>query len=203
MRLYACSTNPGKLKEFALAAKKCGREDLTIEALPGLQSIVPPQETGSTFEENASLKAAYYSKFCTELVLADDSGLEVHALADAPGVHSARFAGPGASKAANNDLLLRKLERESDRRAQFVCVIAVARSGQVLHTARGYLEGEILRVPRGTNGFGYDPLFYYAPFECTLAEVSADRKFAVSHRGNALRATFHWLFANGESLKTR
>jgi XTP/dITP diphosphohydrolase len=190
MILYACSTNAGKLRDFALASREAGVAGLVIEPLPGLRDIAPPEENGSTFEENARLKAAYYSRFTSELVFADDSGIEVDALGGAPGVYSARYAGPEATDAANNELLLRNLEGVTDRAARFVCVIALARDGRVLETVRGSVEGEILRAPRGEGGFGYDPLFFYPPRRCAFAELSAEEKFAVSHRGNALRALF-------------
>ncbi len=182
MILYACSSNPGKLKDFALLS------DVRAEPLPNLNSIPPPDETGATFEENACLKAVYYSKFTPEFVFADDSGLEVDALNGAPGVHSARYAGLDASDSENNALLLRNLANHARRSARFVCVIALARQGQVLRTFRGAVDGEILTAPRGQNGFGYDPVFYYAPFGCSFGELTPERKFAVSHRGQALRA---------------
>jgi XTP/dITP diphosphohydrolase len=188
MILYACSSNPGKLKDFALAACPAA-----IEPLPGLSAIQAPEETGSTFEENARLKARYYSRFTPELVFADDSGIEVDALRGAPGVRSARYAGPSATDAENNSLLLRNLETASDRCARFICVITLARAGVVLGTFGGVVEGEILRAPRGFGGFGYDPLFFYSPFGCAFAELTPEKKFSVSHRGKALRALCEFL----------
>jgi XTP/dITP diphosphohydrolase len=186
MILYACSSNPGKLKDFALAT-------IHAEPLPNLRDIVPPEETGATFEENARLKAVYYSGFTPELVFADDSGLEVDALNGAPGVHSARYAGLRATDDENNELLLRNLANTSRRSARFVCVLALAYQGQVLETFRRSVEGEILCAPRGHGGFGYDPLFFYPPLGCAFAELAPERKFAVSHRGNALRALAAYL----------
>ncbi len=193
MIVYACTTNTGKLREFRLGARDANANGLSIEALPGIAEIHPPEETGAAFEENASLKAGYYSGFTSELVFADDSGLEVDALGGAPGVYSARYAGPNATDAANNDLLLQGLESVEDRNARFVCVIAVARAGRVLKTFRAAVEGEILRQPRGSGGFGYDPLFFCPAFGRTLAEAAPDEKFSVSHRGQALRAMIAWL----------
>ena len=190
--LYACSTNAGKIREFALAASQSGASGIVIKAIPGLESIPPPEETESTFEENARLKALYYSQFTDEIVFADDSGLEVDSLGGAPGVYSARFAGPNATDAANNELLLRRLEHHADRSARFVCALAAARRQQIVHTVRATVEGEILSAPRGRNGFGYDPLFFYPPFQRTLAEVSDEEKFRVSHRGKALRELLGW-----------
>ncbi len=191
-KLYACSTNSGKLREFALAANRCGVSDISIGPLPNLKSIPPPEENGASFEENAILKACYYSHRTDEIVFADDSGLEVEALGGAPGIYSARFAGPGASDEANNALLLEKLRNERNRRARFVCSLAAAWRGRALRTFQGTVEGEILDGPRGQNGFGYDPLFFYPPFNCSLAEVSAEEKFNISHRGKALCHLLRW-----------
>ncbi|HTU44562.1 MAG TPA: RdgB/HAM1 family non-canonical purine NTP pyrophosphatase [Bryobacteraceae bacterium] len=188
MTVYACSSNPGKLREFALAAP-----GVRVETLPNLGNIAPPEETGTTFEENARLKAVYYSALTPELIFADDSGLEVDALAGAPGVHSARYAGPHATDAENNALLLRNLGNQARRSARFVCVIALAHLGQVLQTFSGSVDGEILLAPRGAGGFGYDPLFFYPPFGCSFAELVPEQKFAVSHRGNALRSLARYL----------
>src|SRR4051794_5156960 len=152
MIVHLCSSNPGKLKELALAAQ--GGE-LEVLPLPGLRDISPPEETGSTFEENASDKALHYSQFTSELVVADDSGLQVDALSGGPGVFSARFAGPNASDGENNALLLELMRDEERRTARFVCVVVAAKAGKRLFTARGEVEGEILREPRGPGGFGY------------------------------------------------
>jgi XTP/dITP diphosphohydrolase len=158
-----------------------------------MRDIPASPEDGVTFEENAAQKAIYYSCFAEGLLFADDSGLEVDALSGAPGVYSARYAGEHAGDAANNALLLERLEHHSDRAARFVCVIALAESGKLIRTFRGTVEGEILRAPRGAGGFGYDPLFFYPPFGQTLAEVPDEHKFAVSHRGYALREMLAWL----------
>jgi XTP/dITP diphosphohydrolase len=191
--LYYCSSNPGKLREFALAAEQASDLACRIEPLPGLKQIPPPAEDGSSFEENAASKAIYYSRFTPELLFADDSGLEVEALAGAPGIHSARFAGPNATDAENNKLLLERLAQHSDRRARFVCVLALARQGSLLAHFRGTVEGEILHQPRGANGFGYDPLFFYPPLARSFGEIDPARKFPVSHRGRALSALFQYL----------
>ena len=187
MILYACSSNKGKLREFALASAEADRADIQIEALPNLHAIAPPEETGATFEENAVLKALYYSRFTGEYVFADDSGLEVDALGGNPGVYSARYAGPEATDEDNNRLLLRKLAAANTRAASFVCVIALAREGKLITTVSGVVAGEILEEVRGSGGFGYDPLFYYPPLERTFGEMGQAEKFAVSHRGKATR----------------
>jgi XTP/dITP diphosphohydrolase len=173
--LYGATKNPGKLREFE------------ADPVPDLASIAPPDETGNTFEENAVLKAVYYSHFADEHVFADDSGLEVDALQGAPGVYSARFAGPDATDDDNNRLLLSRLRDVDNRTARYVCVIALAYRGDVIGTFRGEVEGRIVDEPRGQNGFGYDPYFYYPPFGCTFGEATHDQKQLVSHRGQALR----------------
>jgi XTP/dITP diphosphohydrolase len=195
--LYACTTNTGKLREFLHTAPLSSKHRFTIEPLPDIRSIAPPEENGDTFEENSKLKALYYSGFTENLVFADDSGLEVDALHGAPGVRSARYAGEHATDAQNNALLLDRLEAASDRSARFVCVISLAQNGRILHTTRGVVEGVMLHEQRGHNGFGYDPLFFCPAVGKTLAEATEDEKFQVSHRGNALRALIEKLTTTG------
>jgi XTP/dITP diphosphohydrolase len=190
MVLYLCSSNKAKLKELSLAAQG---GSLEVLPLPGLREIPPPEETGSTFEENASEKALYYSQFTPELVVADDSGLEVDALNGAPGVFSARLAGPEAQDYENNALLLDLLSRQEERKARFVCAVVAAQQGRCLFTTRGEVEGEILTAPQGSNGFGYDPLFFYPPFGRSFAELTSDEKLRVSHRGKAMAALLQFL----------
>ena len=184
MKIYCASGNAGKLREFRLAGELLG---IDIEPLPGIQSLEAPEETGTTFEENACLKAVYYSRFAAGPLFADDSGLEVDAVDGEPGVYSARYAGQHATDEANNGLLLERLADKSDRKGRFVCVIALAEAGVIRATFRGTVEGEILREASGPRGFGYDPLFFYPPFEASFGEVDDASKFSVSHRGNALR----------------
>ena len=180
MKLYCATSNPGKLREFRQAAQcEVEIEPIFVEA---------PEETGSTFEENATAKALYYSRHAPGRIFADDSGLEVDALGGEPGVHSARFAGPEADSEMNNRLLIARLQGVENRKARFVCVVALAEQGRLIGTFRGEVEGRIVDEGRGTNGFGYDPYFYSEPFGCTLGEADAERKFEVSHRGRALRA---------------
>lgn len=188
MTLYVCSTNTGKLRDFKLAARQAKRSDIEISPLPQLREISAPAEDGTTFAENAAAKALYYSNYSEEAVLADDSGLEVEALHGAPGVYSARYAGPGASDEDNNNALLRDLGNQSHREARFVCVLALALRGHVLMTAQGAVEGEVLEAPRGNGGFGYDPLFFYRPLRRSFGELSLEEKFSVSHRGRAFHA---------------
>jgi XTP/dITP diphosphohydrolase len=193
MRVYCATGNAGKLREFRLALQGL----VEVETAPGLDSLVAPEETGVTFEENAALKALYYAKYCDGLVFTDDSGLEVDALGGDPGVYSARFAGPEASDQDNNHLLLENLQGVKERSARFVCVIALARGVRILQTFRGEVEGEILLTARGENGFGYDPLFYYPPFGCSFGEAPVKSKMEVSHRGKALAKMLAYL--KGES----
>ena len=181
MKLYCATTNSGKLHEFQLAL-----QDFKVQPLPGLASIAAPEETGATIEENANQKALYYSKYCDGYLFVDDSGLEVDALGGAPGVYSARFAGPHATDAENNRLLLDRIREATNRDARFVCVVALADSGRLIRTFRGEVDGRLLEAPRGTNGFGYDPLFFYPPFESTFGEAPLERKMEVSHRARAL-----------------
>ena len=190
MKVWCATGNPGKLREFHLAGELLG---VDVEALPDLRSIPAPEETGATFEENARLKAAYYSRFAPGLLFADDSGLAVDALGGEPGVYSARYAGERATDADNNRLVLERLADNPHRTARFVCVIALANGGEVVETFRGEVEGELLHEARGPAGFGYDPLFYYPPFGCSFGEVDGERKFAVSHRGIAVRAMLRFL----------
>lgn len=175
-----------------MAAVRFGHPGIEILPLETGNAIEPVEETGETFEANAILKATYYSQHVPGLLFADDSGLEVSALNGDPGVRSARFAGPAATDAVNNELLLERLRGISKREARFVCVIAVARQGQLIKTFQGAVEGRILEAQRGTGGFGYDPLFYYPAFDCSFGEVSSDRKLLVSHRGRALQQMLGW-----------
>lgn len=197
--VLVATSNAGKIRDFAGAAATHG---LTIATLSDFDSLEQVVEDGTTFEENARKKAEGYSKAARgELVLADDSGLEVDALQGAPGIYSARYASgdPNAANAghddgANNARVLREMTTipPEKRTARFVCVIAAARDGQTVQTFRGTVEGFILEAPRGTNGFGYDPLFYFPEIGKTLAELSPEAKAQFSHRGEAFRAFLHW-----------
>ncbi len=183
--LYLASANPGKWREFRQAAASCG---IALELLPHLREWPPCVEDGETFEANARRKALHYSAWTDGWVLADDSGLCVEALGGAPGVHSARYAGPGASDAANNAKLMAELRHvPPPRRAHYACVLAVAERGRIRFVTEGRADGFILDAPRGSNGFGYDPYFFYPPLGQTFAELGAREKFEVSHRGIAFR----------------
>jgi len=193
-RALIATSNPGKLRDFAGAAAAHG---ITVAALPDFDSLPGVCEDGATFEANARKKAEHYSRFASgKIVLADDSGLEVDALGGAPGVHSARYAATSpagnADDHANNARLLCELARVADRRARFVCVIAAARNGRTLATFRGEALGRVLQVSRGSGGFGYDPLFFLPALGKTFAELTAEEKAAVSHRGAAFRKFLEW-----------
>lgn len=189
--VYAATGNAGKLREFAGHAES----GIEVLPLPGFETIAPCEETGKTFEANARLKAEYYSKHADDLVFADDSGLEVAALRGGPGVYSARFAGPMATDEENNARLLAALAGVPEllRGASYVCVIALARQGEILATFKGTASGVILDEPRGAGGFGYDPYFLFSPLNQTFAEITAEEKWKHSHRGDAFRKMLAFL----------
>ena len=198
-RVLIATSNPGKLRDFAGAAAAHGIE---IAVLPGFASLPLVVDDGLTFEANARKKAEVYSRHAPgEIVLADDSGLEVDALGGAPGVHSARYAAEephlaesNSDDEANNARLLHELTNvpPGKRAARFVCVIAAARDGTTLEVFRGQAEGVILDAPRGSNGFGYDPLFYFPQIQKTFAELATQEKAGYSHRGAAFRQFLSW-----------
>jgi non-canonical purine NTP pyrophosphatase (RdgB/HAM1 family) len=188
--LLIATSNAGKVREFR---EMLGDGLFDWGDLSQHPNFTPVEETGQTFLANACLKAQGYAKQFQTCALADDSGLEVDALAGAPGVHSARWAelkGSGKGDVDNNKTLLRQLESVPDERrtGRFVCVLALADpGGRIILSARDSVEGRILRIPRGSNGFGYDPLFFIEPLGRTTAELSPREKHEVSHRGKALR----------------
>jgi XTP/dITP diphosphohydrolase len=200
-RVLVATSNEGKIRDLAGAAKA---HDIEIATLPDFAALPSVIEDGLTFEANARKKAEHYSHYSQgELVIADDSGLEVDALQGAPGVRSARYASDehspdeesgNSDDEANNARLLRELHDvpEEFRTGRFVCVIAVARNGHTLETFQGKAEGIILHSPRGQNGFGYDPLFFFPQIEKTFAELSAEEKAKYSHRGAAFRQFLEW-----------
>ncbi len=207
MRLYVATTNSGKLRDFARAAEEHRlvseanpqtSDPIRIEPLPTLSAIPAPPEDEPTFEANARSKAIYYSLYASGLlVLADDSGLEVAALDGAPGVRSARYAADlvhsseaSTPDARNNAALLHALVGvpEVHRQARYRCVLALARDGEVLLTAEGRVEGRILTEPRGSGGFGYDPLFLLPQLNRTMSELPPSDRLALNHRGRALKA---------------
>jgi XTP/dITP diphosphohydrolase len=209
--LFLASSNPGKLREFREAAAARG---VAVEALPGFADFAACVEDGTTFEENARKKAVYYSRNSPGWVFADDSGLCVDALDGAPGVYSARFAGPQATDEQNNQRLLAEIHqlevgvrhgeplqqsgRRANRAAHYLCVIALAEAGQVLTVVEGRADGVIIDEPRGTGGFGYDPYVLYPSLGKTFAEMLPKEKFSVSHRGVAFRKLLDYLCTYGQ-----
>ena len=159
-----------------------------IELLPAYRQLPVAVEDGATFEENAIKKALHYGPHAGGLLFADDSGLEVEALGGAPGVYSARYSGPHATDESNNRLLLERLRGAANRKARFVCAIALVEGERVVGVYHGAVEGVILDEGRGSGGFGYDPLFYCPAFGCTFGEATGEQKFSLSHRGQAMRA---------------
>jgi XTP/dITP diphosphohydrolase len=187
MELLLATRNQHKTRELRQLLGK----DFEVIDLSAFPEISMPNETGSTFAENATLKALTVSKhrdLQNHLVIADDSGLEVDALDGAPGIYSARYAGEYAGDATNIEKLLRELTGVQDRSACFRCVIALTRTGKVLGTYEGMVKGTIVDLPRGTAGFGYDPIFQPNGFTQTFAEMPADHKNKISHRARAMAA---------------
>jgi XTP/dITP diphosphohydrolase len=194
--LLVATTNPGKLREIRRILEAL---PIDVRSLADLPRVAEPEETGATFEENARQKALHYSAATHLPVVAEDSGLEIDALDGAPGIHSARFAAVEAPEYPDKFRLIYRLLRQRvgavESAARFVCAVALADGGRVVFQARGAVEGRIVEPPRGAGGFGYDPIFYYPPFGATLAEVDADQKASVSHRGAAFRQVREYLLA--------
>jgi len=195
VKLYLASSNRGKLAEYrALAQTLAPVCAIEVELLPRFETFSPFEEDAPSFAENAAGKALHYSRFRDGLIFADDSGLVVPALGGAPGVHSARYAGPNATSPERNAKLLAALRGKpaDERKAHFVCAIALTEHGRARAIVTASVHGEILEAPRGTAGFGYDPVFYFPPLEKAFAEIPAAEKNQHSHRGQAFRklATF-------------
>ncbi len=190
--IVLATTNPNKVREI-----RAMLQGLTVEivGLDGFDAIVPPEETGATFEANAALKARYYAKATGLPAIAEDSGLEIDALNGQPGVASARFGGVESSYPEKFARLYAMLDAVGDREspARFVCAVALADREEIRFVTRGTVEGRISPEPRGHHGFGYDPIFFFPPEGRTLAEVDDDVKRAVSHRGAAFRVLRTWL----------
>jgi XTP/dITP diphosphohydrolase len=186
IRAFLATSNPGKLREYSLLASEFNFE---LELLPNFRETPAFEESAPTFAENAAGKALHYSKYSSGIVIADDSGLVVPALGGAPGVHSARYAGPNATDSDRVRKLLREMEGKEgeERRARFVCDTAEACEGRVIAVVSDFAEGTLTKEPRGTDGFGYDPIFYFEQFGCTYAETTREIKNRYSHRGKAFR----------------
>jgi len=189
VRLLVATTNRHKVREIRALLSGIGVDLVTLDAWP---AVAAPDETGLTFEENARAKALYYASATGELTVAEDSGLEIDALGGAPGVESARFGGVETTYPEKFELIYDRLRAAGriDSPARFVCALALTRGKgvpEVVFASRGVVEGRIAPAPSGAGGFGYDPIFFYPPYGCTLAEATAEQKSAVSHRGQAFR----------------
>jgi XTP/dITP diphosphohydrolase len=183
MKLLLATRNQNKTREFAQVL--C--PNFTLRDLTSVCNLPEIRETGRTFEENAKIKATAISKiFPDEMVIADDSGLEVTSLEGAPGIFSARYAGENVNDRRNLEKLLRELQGATERSARFRCVIALAKNGKLMTTVAGEVAGTITKSPRGEHGFGYDPIFIPEGFEETFAELPSERKNAISHRAKAV-----------------
>jgi len=199
-RLLIATTNRDKLTEIR---RLLGAPTIDLITLRDLPFVAEPDETGTTFEENARLKALYYDAAFPSTgaeghyTVAEDSGLVIDALDGEPGIHSSRFVRPDASYAEKFAEIYRRLDEAPgvERTARFVCAVSVVDHGVVTFETTGIVEGEIADAPRGTGGFGYDPIFYYPQYGMTLAEVSAEQKLRVAHRGVAIGKLAGWLEA--------
>ncbi len=194
LRLFVASSNQGKLREYRALAEPAG-SSIDIDFIPIFGSLDVFEEIWPTIAENAVGKALHYSRFADGIVIADDSGLVVPALGGAPGVHSARYAGPDASDAERVEKVLREMrgKKGEDRRARFVCVVAVAEAGNMLGLFSAASEGILLEEPRGERGFGYDPIFFFPALGKTYAEISREEKNYHSHRGKAFYKALDFL----------
>jgi XTP/dITP diphosphohydrolase len=196
--LFAASSNQGKLREYRALAEPAGAS-VDLAFLPNFNLLPVFDEIWPTFAENAAGKALHYSRFASGIVIADDSGLVVPALGGAPGVHSARYAGANASDADRIRKLLGEMRGKTgeERQARFVCVVAVAEEGKMRGLFSASAEGTLLDEPRGQDGFGYDPIFFFPALEKTYAEISREEKNLYSHRGKAFRKALDFLLAAG------
>jgi XTP/dITP diphosphohydrolase len=194
LRLLVASSNQGKLREYRALAEPAGAT-VDLAFIPDFDSLPVFEEIWPTFAENAAGKARHYSRFAEGLVIADDSGLVVPALGGAPGVHSARYAGPGASDADRIRKLMGEMrgKKKEERRAHFVCVVAVAESRKVRGLFSASSQGILLEEPRGQHGFGYDPIFFFPALGKTYAEISREEKNLYSHRGKAFHKALDFL----------
>jgi XTP/dITP diphosphohydrolase len=193
--LLIATTNPGKVREIVAILEGLPFRLLTLRDVPAPPE---PEETGKTFGENARLKARYYGAATGFVSVADDSGLEIDALDNAPGVHSARWYGDDYPAKFRKIQELFRARGVSGSAARFVCHVALAKHDRILYETEAFVAGDIVAEPRGTNGFGYDPVFFHPPSGCTLAELDGRAKAAVSHRGQAFSALRAHLVAHPE-----
>ena len=195
MRLFIATTNRDKLREIRHILSDVDAEILSLQ---DVAAVPEPEETGDTFQDNARLKALYYDAYAPDgaYTVAEDSGLVIDALDGEPGVRSARFLRPDASYPERFREIYKRLAElpgRPTRSARFVCAVTVVRQGRIVHETTGTVEGEVASEPRGSGGFGYDPILYYPPYKATLAEVDEADKLAVAHRGEAFRKLADWI----------
>ena len=183
MKIFLATKNTGKINEFK---RLVDGKNIEVLSILDSEDIPEVEEDGETFEENSQKKAVEIAKYLNMCTISDDSGLCVNYLDGAPGVYSARYSGENADDSKNMDKLLKDLEGVNERAAKFVSVVSLARPDGSVYSYRGEADGEIMHERHGTNGFGYDPIFYVPEFGCTTAELSEEQKNAVSHRGKAL-----------------
>ena len=190
MKLLVATSNPGKVREIRGLLSGAPVDLVTLDSLPAIEE---PEETGQTFAENARLKALYYNQVTGLASVADDSGLEITALDGAPGIHSSRWHGTTYQDKFDRIYQLLQERGASGSAARFVCAVALAVDGRIDYEVEGTVEGEIAPEPRGSNGFGYDPIFFYPPLGRTLGQVTDEVKATLSHRGAAFRALRRYL----------
>jgi len=192
-KIVVASTNEGKIREFKEMLEPEGYEVLCLKDLPDMPEV---EENGTTFEENAIIKAQAVTDYCGIMAVSDDSGIEIDAFGKEPGVHSARFLGHDTPYEYKNKVILERMEGVEDRSCRYVCAIAITRPNEDPVTFVDTVECVIAKEPKGTNGFGYDPIVYYEPFGKTMAEMDKDEKNSISHRGKAVRKLEKWLNEN-------
>jgi non-canonical purine NTP pyrophosphatase (RdgB/HAM1 family) len=200
VKVLLATSNPGKLREYRVLAGP--GEEIALDLLPDFSSLPSFEETAPSFAENAAGKALHYSRFTSELLLAEDSGLVVPALGGAPGPLSARWAGPDASDADRVRKLLEEMKDRptSERGARFVSVAALARQGEAVAIFSDFVEGVLTRAPQGAGGFGYDPIFLFEPLGRTFAELSVEEKNLYSHRARAFGKVMAFLRSRAKGL---
>jgi len=191
--IVIASTNAGKIREFREMLEPEGYTVRTLADFPKMEDV---EETGTTFRENAVLKAKALTDRYQIEAIADDSGLEIDAFGGEPGVHSARYLGHDTPYAYKNQVILDRLKGSSCRSCRYVCAIAITRPGMTPVVFEDTAEGVIAEAPRGENGFGYDPIVFYPPLNKTMAEMTKEEKNSISHRGKALRRLEIWLNEN-------
>ena len=197
MKIVVATTNAHKVSEICDIFSNL---PYTIESIKNYVTVRAPEETGTTFQENAKLKALYYSSKIPQLTVAEDSGLQIDGLDGAPGIHSARY--PGVTYQEKFRRIYTQLHERglTTSSARFICAVALAQNQKIVFESRGVIEGRIAEQPVGTEGFGYDPIFFYPPFSRTLAELTPKQKARVSHRGQAFK-TLHQYLANHDNAK--